>query len=100
MSGSARTTTYVSAAVTRTASVARTTTGSPGTARVPAAASRSAGGRRGDLDIGTEIAQVEREAGVLALLEERTGELGPAQFAALGGDREAGLHGRARIRAG
>src|SRR3954469_10137333 len=100
MSGSARTTTYVSAAVTSTARVARTTTGRPGTARPPVPVAASAGGRRGDLDIGTEVAQVEDEGGVVVGTEERARQLRPAQLAALRGDREPGVDGRARVLAG
>src|SRR4051812_31960420 len=81
MSGSARTTTYVSAAVTRTARVARTTTGSPG--RVGPAGTASAGGRCGDLDIVPEVGQLEGEGGVGTGLVEGAGQLGPAQLPGL-----------------
>src|SRR5215218_7408748 len=90
MSGRARTTTYVSAAVTRTARVARTTTAMAG-----AALSCSAGGRRGDLDIGPEVAELEGERRVVIGAEERSGQLRPAQLTAVGGDREDPLHGLA-----
>src|SRR5687767_9736542 len=98
MSGSARTTTYVSAAVTSTASVARTTTASPGAVRGSAAA--SAGGRRGDLDIGPEVAELEGEGRLVVGAEERPGQHRPAQLPAVRGDREAGVDGRARVLAG
>src|SRR3954469_15847063 len=95
MSGSARTTTYVSAAVTRTARVARTTTAMAGAGRA-----WSAGGRRGDLDIGPEVAELEGEGGVLVGAEERSGQLRPAQLTAVGGDGEDALHRLARVGAG
>src|SRR3954451_16792637 len=95
MSGSARTTTYVSAAVTRTASVARATSGSPGRS-----AAASAGGRCGDVDIGDEVTQLDRVGGVVLGAEEGAGELGPAQLAAVGGDGEAGADRCARVLTG
>src|SRR3954449_1800273 len=98
MSGSARTTTYVSAAVTRTARVARTTTDSPG--RVGPAVPASAGGRCGDLDIVPEVAQPDGEGGVGTGLVEGPGQLGPAQLAALRRDRETGLDRLGRVLAG
>src|SRR4051794_26990481 len=98
MSGRARTTTYVSAAVTRTASVAKTTTDSPGAAR--SAVGGSAGGRRGDLDIFAVVAEVEGERGVVLSGEERAGQLGPAQLTALRGDGEGGRHRLAGVLAG
>src|SRR5215208_2173355 len=91
MSGRARTTTYVSAAVTRTARVARTTAASPGTGRRSASCPGSAGGRCGDLDIGPEVAQLEDERGVVVGGEERPGQLRPQQLPALLRDGEAGL---------
>ena len=63
----------MSAAVTRTASVARTTSGSPGTGR--ASARGSADWRCGDLDIGAGVGQLDREGGVLAGGVERAGQL-------------------------
>src|SRR3954469_21492503 len=91
MSGSARTTTEGGAAVTRTASVARTTTGSPG--RPPVPGEDSAGGRCGDVDIGAEVAQLEGEGGVLAGFVEGAGEHGPPQLTGLLHDRERGVDG-------
>src|SRR4051812_41704027 len=100
MSGRGGTTTWVSAGVTRTASDARTTAVSPGTAPGPAPAVASAGGRRGDRDIGAEVAELQREGRVFLSGEERPGQLRPSELAAVGGDGEPGLHGLARVFAG
>src|SRR3954469_16011555 len=100
MYGRAGTTTEVSAAVTRTASDARTTAVSPGTAPGPAPAGASAGGRRGDRDIGAEVAELQREGRVFLSGEERPGQLRPSELATVGGDGEPGLYGLARVLAG
>src|SRR5688500_18006402 len=97
MSGSARTTTYVSAAETRTARVARTTTGSPGAARPAGAVARPGGRGRRDPHVGPEVAQFEGVGRVVLGGEERTGQLGPAQFPGLRGDGEPGLHRLTRV---
>src|SRR3954449_5034214 len=100
MSARARSTTYASAAVTSSASVARATTGSPGRPGPSAAATGSAGGRCGDLDIGPEVAEPDGEGGVLPCFVERPGQFRPAQLAGLRHDRESRLYRGARVLAG
>src|SRR3954471_8669408 len=103
MSGRASTTTYVSAAVTRTARVARTTIARRGAAVVPPvvpvvpAAAGSAGGRCGDLDIFPELAEVEGVGPVVLGGEEGAGQLRAPQLTAVGGDGEPRLHRLARV---